>query len=151
MHCCRMFTVLLIACANLANLLLAKAATRRREITVRLALGATRWRVLRQLLTESVLLALLGGAAGIFFGAWGSDLLLVLAFEGLDFGAVPAPLSFQLDGKILGFTLLASVVAGIVFGLAPALRAARTDLISQLKENPSNVSGIGRRLRLNRM
>jgi predicted permease len=141
--------VLLIACANLANMLLARATARQREITVRLALGASRLRIVRQLLTESILLALLGGAAGILIGKWGSDLLMTLTFKGLARGPLPVPLTFQLDLRILGFTVLISFAAGILFGLAPALRATRTDLVSGLKESTSHVSGPRRRRTLN--
>ncbi|HEY7181208.1 MAG TPA: ABC transporter permease [Blastocatellia bacterium] len=142
--------VLLIACANLANLLLAKASARQREITTRLALGATRLRLVRQLLTESMLLALLSGAAGIFLGKWGSDLLMALTFNGLALGPTPKPLLFRLDLRILGFTILISMLAGILFGLAPALKATRPDLIAGLNENTSHLSGNRHRRRLNR-
>ena len=142
--------VLLIACANIANLLLAKAASRQREIAVRLALGASRFRLIRQLLIESVLLAVIGGAGGIFVGKWGSDLLLALTFNGLDLGAVPLSLAFHLDANVFGFTVLISLMAAILFGLAPALGATRPDLISHLKEGSGSLSGSGRRLKLNR-
>jgi len=142
--------VLSIACANLANLLLAKASARQREITTRLALGATRLRLVRQLLTESMLLALLGGAAGIFLGKWGSDLLMALTFKGLALGPIPTPLLFRLDLKILCFTVLISMLAGILFGLAPALKATRPDLIVGLKENTGHMSGNRHRRRMNR-
>src|SRR5215813_2230359 len=143
--------VLLIACANLANLLLAKASARQREITMRLALGATRLRLVRQLLTESMLLALLGGAAGIFLGKWGSDLLMALTFNGLALGPIPTPLLFRIDLRILGFTVLISMLAGMLFGLVPALKATRPDLVEGLKENTTHLSGNRHRRRLNRV
>jgi len=143
--------VLLIACANIANLLLAKAASRRREIAVRLSLGATRLRIIRQLLTESLVLALIGGVAGIFVGQWSNGILLRLAFNESYLGATPKPLGFDLDWRILGFTLAISLTAGVLFGLAPATIATRQDLISQLKEATSSVSPGRRRLRLNQL
>ncbi|HJQ22186.1 MAG TPA: ABC transporter permease [Gemmatimonadaceae bacterium] len=124
-------TVLIIACANVANLLLARASARRKEIAVRLSIGATRARLIRQLLTESVLLASLGGALGLAL-AW-------LAIRGVRAapppqGALPVLLNFSVDARVLAFTLLVSVLTGIVFGLMPALRASRPELVPSLKD-----------------
>jgi predicted permease len=121
--------VLIIACANLANILLAKATARQREISVRLALGAGRGRLLRQLLTESVLLALLGGAAGLLVAFWGTHALLGIVFR----GAQTLVVDVSPNLRVLGFMLLASLVTGVLFGLAPALHASRLDLALSLK------------------
>jgi putative ABC transport system permease protein len=121
--------VLLIACANIINLMLVRSAGRRREIAVRTALGAGRMRLLRQLLTESITLSVLGGAAGILLGSWGVNALLAL-------NPIPIPRynKISVDLTVLAFTLVASVVTGLVFGLAPAWQTLRVDLNSALKE-----------------
>ena len=121
--------VLLIACVNVANLLLERAISRQREIKVRLALGASGARIIRQLLTESVLLAGLGGIAGMMLAYWGTDLIVALSPESLARVA-----ETELDVRVLGFTALISVATGIIFGLAPALLIANTNLAESLKE-----------------
>jgi predicted permease len=133
--------VLLIACANVANLLLARAASRHKEIAVRLALGASRFRLIRQLLTENVLLAALGATLGIVFALWIKDGLLTVGSWG---GGGMSALAPQLDLRVLGFTAGLALLTGILFGLAPALRATRVDLTPSLKESARSSSGVSR-------
>ncbi len=129
--------VLAIACANLANMLLARAASRQREIGVRLAMGAGRGRLIRQLLTESTLLALVGGAAGLLFSVWAGKLLWALiqhALQGPMGGGAPLTVSLDPDFRVFAYALAISLITGFAFGLAPALRASKLDLTSALKE-----------------
>lgn len=121
--------VLLIVCANLANLLLTRGSTRGRELAIRAALGAGRSRVVRQLFTESVALALVGGILGLVLAVWGVDALVALSA-----GTIPRSFEIQLDVRVIGFALGASVITGVLFGLLPSLAASRVDFHEALKE-----------------
>ncbi len=131
--------VLLVACANIANLLLARATSRSREIAVRIAIGAGRGRILRQLLTEAAVLGLVGGVAGILIAYWGVHALQSLLPESL-----PQVNAIHVDGAVLGFALLLSIIAGVIFGLAPAFFAADSSLRASLQEGGGR-SGEGSR------
>jgi putative ABC transport system permease protein len=121
--------VLLIACANVANLLLARSAARQKEVAIRAAMGASRARVVRQMLTESLLLSAIGGLAGVLLSVWLTDVLISILPEG-----APRIDQVGIDYRVLGFALAVSALTGVVFGLAPALKASRLDVSSSLKE-----------------
>ena len=128
--------VLLIACANVANLLLARAAAREREIAMRLAIGASRGRIIRQVLTESLLISLLGAGLGLLFAKWSSHLLVGMIGDRNS----PVSLDLSLDLRLLGFTLLVSVITGILFGVAPAWRSVRVEPQEVLKNGRSSTT-----------
>ncbi|MFL6227269.1 MAG: ABC transporter permease [Pyrinomonadaceae bacterium] len=128
--------VLLIACVNVANLLLERAVSRQREINIRLALGASRWRITRQLVTESLLLALAGGVAGTILAMWGTDLIISLSPQG-----IARITETRLDAGVLAFTAAVSVLTGVLFGLAPAFTVAGTSLSEALKDGGRSSSG----------
>jgi len=132
--------VLLIACANVANLLIARGAARRREIALRFSLGATRWRLVRQWLIESLMLALLGSILGLAFAVWGERYMLLFLPPGTDEGFSVAP-----DSTVLGFTLGILILSAVLFGLAPALRATSLDPAAALKDGGSQQPGRGAR------
>jgi predicted permease len=127
--------VLLLACSNVTNIVLARAAAREREMAVRASLGAGRVRLIRQLLTESVLLALLGGAVGLIFGIWGSRMISSIRMA----APVPISLDFGFDWRVFTYGLLAALVAGLVAGMMPAWRASRTDLNSVLHDGSRGI------------
>jgi putative ABC transport system permease protein len=132
--------VLLISCANVANLLLSRSSTRKKEFALRAALGAGRLRIIRQLLTESLLLSIAGGIAGTLLAAWGVQVLSTIVPP--DF---PRRGEIEIDGWVLGFTLLISVLTGIIFGLAPAIQSTKLDLVDALKAGGRNSAGSSHR------
>ena len=131
--------VLLIACANVTNLQLASAGARQKEIAVRTALGASRARIIRQLLTESVLLATIGGAAGLLVAVWGVDSLI-----SLNPGTIPRIREIGIDARVMSFTLFISIFTGVASGIAPALQVSKRDSVDPLKEGGRTTAGVGR-------
>jgi len=127
--------VLLIACANIANLLLARASARQKEMAIRAALGAGRWRIARQLLTESVMLGLIGGGLGLLLARWGIDLILYMSPD-----AIPRSKEIALDWRVMAFTIGVSFLTGILFGIIPALQAGVVDVHETLKETARGAS-----------
>lgn len=133
--------VLLIACFNIANMQLARGAARQKEIGLRLCLGASRWRLIRQLLIESLLLAGVGGFGGVILSWWSLDLLMTRMLTRYGGGdVIRLAIDISPDGRVLAFSLLLAVVSGVAFGLAPALRATRPDLVTIVKDEGANVS-----------
>ncbi|HNQ22625.1 MAG TPA: ABC transporter permease [Phycisphaerae bacterium] len=125
--------LLVVGCANVANLLLARSTTRRRELGIRLAIGAPRWRIVRQLLTESIMLATLGALAGLLLSVWTMD-LLAAALPDLPYN-IALELDFAVDRRVLAFTAAIAILGGVLFGLFPALGAAKADVVSSLKDD----------------
>ncbi len=138
--------VLLIACSNVANLFLARASSRQKEIAVRSALGAGRFRLTRQLLTESLMLAVLAGATGLLIAIWGNELIRTSNIPG-----VPGLQEVQLDGRVFAFTLLVSAATGILFGIAPALKNTSLHVGESLKEGGRYSTGGLQRHRVGRI
>jgi len=138
--------VLLIACANVANLMLARATARQREIAIRLSVGAGRWRLIRQLLTESVMLAMMGGVAGSVLAFWSFEALSNFVMSHLPHGAPQLALNLTPDLSVLGYALFLTLVTGVVSGLAPALQASRADVNTALKEGDGGFGSRGGRL-----
>jgi predicted permease len=138
--------VLLVCCANVAGLLLARAASRLKEVGIRISLGASRGRIIRQMLTESVLLAALGGVVGMAASVWAGQALMAVGTP----SQIPVPISLDLtpDYRVLGFTLAITLLTGLVFGLAPALRASRADVVTALKTDTPALRLGGRRFSL---
>ena len=130
--------VLLLACVNLAGLMLARSTARRKEVAMRTALGASRFRIARQLLTESVLLSFAGGAAGILLGYWGAQALATFFSSN---GDRPLQLDVPLDWRVLGFTLLVSFIVGLASGIAPSFTGGQIELVPALKETGNSSSG----------
>jgi macrolide transport system ATP-binding/permease protein len=139
--------VLLIACANVANLLLARASARQREIAIRLSIGASRWQLIRQLLTESLLIALLGGTAGSLLALWSFEAITRFVLAHLPHGFPQLTLNMTPDYRVLAYSLGLTLITGVVFGLAPALHTTRPDLSTAIKADSGGSTGSGRLLR----